>query len=81
MLELKHIVLFFITLYWSLIFYEEPFTAFGMSFICGIIINSFQYNNYTFKYTSNIGKKTFKLTLINMILIIITLLTIIEYQD
>ena len=73
MLELKHIVLFFITLYWMLIFYKDPWDAFIISFLCGIIINSFQYKNYTFKYNSNIVKKTFKLTLINMLLIILIL--------
>ena len=32
-------------------------TAFIISFTFGFIINSFEYNNYRFKYNSNIAKK------------------------
>ena len=74
MLELKHIILFLITLYWTLKFNAEPENIFIMSFISGIIINSFKYDNYTFKYNFHIVKETFKLTLINMLLIILILM-------
>ncbi len=80
MIDLKHIILFLITLYWTLKFNLEPLLIFIVSFICGIIVNSFQFNNYTFKYDSNIAKETFKLTLINMLLIII-IIFILNYKD